>query len=123
MRGNFLRSFSFLLALLVAAISLPLPTLAKTACTAELRRTSRAVDKALDQHAAASGYAPESTAAKLSHQPTPATIARAEHRFDNWPNGSKAVEAVARARQADKSGDVQGCLDALREARTAISAP
>lgn len=123
MRGDFLRSCSFVLVLLVAAISLPPPTLAKTACTAELRRTSRAVDNALDQHAAASGYAPESTAAKLSHQPTPATIARAEHRFDSWPNGSKAVAAVARARQADKAGDVQGCLNALREARTAISAP
>jgi hypothetical protein len=118
-----LRGCSFVLVLLVAAISLPPPTLAKTACTAELRRTSRAVDKALDQHAAASGYAPESRAAKLSHQPTPATIAQAEHRFDNWPNGSEAVAAVTRARQADKAGDVQGCLDALHEARMAIGAP
>lgn len=122
MRGNLLRSCSFMSVLLVAAISLPLPTLAKTACSADLRRTSRAVDKALDQHASASPYAPELTFATMNRQPTPATIARAERKFDNWPNGSQAVAAVARARQADKAGDIQGCLNALREARMAISA-
>lgn len=122
MRVNFLRGCSFVSVLFIAAISLPLPTLAKTACSAELRRTGRAVDRALDQHASSSPYAPESTAAKLSHQPTPATIARAEHRFDNWPNGSEAIAAVARARQANKAGDIQGCLDALRKARMAIGA-
>jgi hypothetical protein len=122
MRANPLFVCSFAFALFVAAISLSRPVQAKTACSADLRRTSRAVDKALDQHAASSPYAPESKAAKLSHQPTPATIAQAEHRFDDWPNGSEAVAAVKRARQAEKAGDMQGCLDALREARMAIGA-
>jgi hypothetical protein len=119
---NLLCAFSFVSTLLVAAISLPQPTLAKTACSAELRRTSRAVDKALDRYASTAPYAPESTSAKLSHQPTPSTIARAERRFDDWPNGSEAVAAVQRAREANKAGDIAGCLDALRDARMAIGA-
>lgn len=122
MRENLFCACSLASALLIAAISLPLPTQAKTACSAELRRTRIAVNRALDQHASASPYAPESTFATMNRQPTPATIARAERRFDNWPNGGEAVAAVARARQANKAGDVQGCLDALREARIAIGA-
>jgi len=116
--------FPFLTAvsLLTASAFLPAAAAGKSACSADLRRTSRAVDRALDQHASTSPYAPESRAAKLGHQPTPATIAQAEHRFDNWPNGSEAVAAVKRARQANKAGDIQGCLDALREARMAIGA-
>jgi hypothetical protein len=115
--------FHFLAAMSLLAASASLPAAAgKTACSADLRRTSRAVDKAVDQHASTEPYAPESKSAKLSHQPTPSSIAQAEHRFDNWPNGSEAVAAVQRARQANKAGDIQGCLDALREARMAIGA-
>ena len=101
---------------------MPAAAAGKTACSAELRRTSRAVDKAIDRYASTRPYAPESKSAKLSRQPTPSSIARAEHRYDDWPNGSEAVAAVQRARQANKAGDIQGCLDALREARTAIGA-
>ncbi len=108
--------------LLAVSAFLPAASTGKTACSAELRRTSRAVDNALDQHASSGLFAPESTAAKLHHQPTPSTVARAERNFDGWPNGSEAVKAVQRARQANKMGDVQGCLNALREARTAIGA-
>jgi hypothetical protein len=116
--------FDFLIAvsLVTASASLPAAAIAKTACSADLSRTSRAVDKALDRYASTAPYAPESKAAKLNHQPTPSSIARAERRFDDWPNGSEAVAAVQRARQANKAGDIQGCLDALREARMAIGA-
>jgi hypothetical protein len=107
---------------LAAASSLTAPALAKSSCSAELHRTRVAVDNALAQHAAAAPFAPESTFAKLGYQPTPSTIARAESKFDNWPNGSQAVAALKRARQANKRGDAQGCLDALREARFAIGA-
>jgi hypothetical protein len=114
--------FVFLTAvsLVSASASLPAAAAGKTTCSAELRRTSRAVDRALDQYAARAPYAPESKSATLGHQPTPSTIARAERRFDDWPNGSEAVAAVQRARQANKTGDTQGCLDAIREARMAI---
>ena len=98
------------------------PAAAASSCSAELRRTTIAVNKALAQHAAAGPFAPESRSAKLSHQPTPSSIARAEGKFDDWPNGSEAVAALRRAREANKRGDAQGCLDALREARFAIGA-
>jgi len=107
---------------LAAVSSLTAPASARSSCSAELHRTQIAVDNALEQHAAAGPFAPESNSAKLNHQPTPSTIARAESKFDNWPNGSEAVAALRRARQANKRGDLQGCRDALREARAAIGA-
>jgi hypothetical protein len=87
-----------------------------------MHRTRITVNKALAQHAAAAPFAPESNSAKLGHQPTLSTIARAEGKFDDWPNGSEAVAALRRARLANKRGDSEGCLDALREARIAIGA-
>jgi hypothetical protein len=103
--------------------SSPVPaTAGKGSCAADLRRTSRAVDRALEREASSASYAPESRAAKLGRQPTPSSIARAERRFDDWSNGSEAVAAVKRARQASEAGDTQGCLDALRDARRAIGA-
>ncbi len=53
--------FDFLIAvsLVTASASLPAAAIAKTACSADLSRTSRAVDKALDQHASTAPYAPE----------------------------------------------------------------
>ena len=116
--------FRFLAAMSLVAVSASLPTVAigKTACSSDLHRTRIAVNKALAQHASTSPYAPESKSAKLSHQPTPSSIAQAESKFDSWPNGSEAVAAVQRAGQANKAGDIQGCLDALREARMAIGA-
>jgi hypothetical protein len=116
--------FVFLTAvsLVSASASLPAAAAGKTACSADLRRTTKAVDRALDRYAATAPFAPESKSATLNHQPTPSTIARAERRFDNWPNGSEAVAAVQRARQANEAGDIQGCLNALREARMAIGA-
>ncbi len=107
----------------VVAASFPVaPVAARSSCSAELQRTRIAVNKALAQHAAAGPFAPESKFAKLGHQPTPSTLAQAESKFDNWPNGSDAVAALQRARQASKAGDSQACLDALRDARTAIGA-
>ncbi len=119
---NQLHTNAFVLLILTstAAWFLAAPASAKSSCSAELRRTQIAVDRALDQHAAAAPFAPESKSAKLSHQPTPSTIARAENRFDHWPNGDVAIAALQRARQANKRGDLQGCREALREARTAI---
>jgi hypothetical protein len=116
------RAFVLLLLSLTAAPLLTAPASARSSCSAELRRTRIAVDNALEAHAGAGPFAPESKAAKLNHQPTPSSIARAENRFDHWPNGDEAVAALQRAREANKRRDTQGCLDALREARLAIGA-
>jgi hypothetical protein len=121
---NRIHTSAFVLLLLTstAASFVAAPASAKSSCSADLRRTQIAVDRALEQHAGASPSAPESRSAKLSHQPTPSTIARAENRFDHWPNGDVAVAALKRARQANKRGDLQGCREALGEAHTAIGA-
>jgi hypothetical protein len=107
---------------MAAASFLAAPAAAESLCSAELHRTRIAVNKALAQHAAAGPFAPESKSAKLSHQPTPSSIAQAEGKFEDWPNGSEAVAALRRAREANKRGDSEGCLNALREARFAIGA-
>jgi hypothetical protein len=120
-RSSALHMFAAM-SLLAVSIFLPTASFGKTACSAELARTRKAVDRAIDQHAASTPFAPESKSATLHHQPTPATVARAEHRFDDWPNGSEAVKAIQRARDANRAGDMQGCLDALHDARMAIGA-
>src|SRR5277367_1657801 len=112
---------SILLTLGTAAF-LAAPAAAGSSCSAEIHRTRTAVNNALAQHAAATPSAPESNFAKMHRQPTASSVARAEGKFDNWPNGSEAVAALRRARQANKRGDLQGCRDALREARAAIGA-
>jgi hypothetical protein len=124
MRVNpvYVRSLVSILLTIGAASLLAAPAAAASSCSAEMHRTRIAVDNALDQHAAAAPFAPESNFAKTRHQPTPSTIARAESKFDDWPNGSEAVAALRRARQANKRGDSEGCLDALREAHIAIGA-
>jgi hypothetical protein len=111
------KSFFFTVA---AAFFLAAPAAGESMCSAELYRTRIAVNAALAQHATAGPFAPESKAAKLSHQPTLSTIARAEEQFDKWPNGNQAVAALRRARLADERGDSERCLDALREANIAI---
>jgi hypothetical protein len=124
MRANpvFARSLVSILLTAAAACFLTAPAAAVSSCSAELHRTRIIVENALARHAAAGPFAPESNSAKLNHQPTPSSIARAEGKYDNWPNGSEAIAALRRARLANRQGDFESCLDALREARVAIGA-
>lgn len=94
-----------------------------TSCAANLDRTQIAIDAALVRHSSAVPSAPESTFAKLSRQPTPATIARAENEYGGWANGSKAIAALKRARAADAAGDAATYFSELRAARRAIAGP
>ena len=106
-----------------AAAGLLLPSSVSAAsCSAAIDRTQIAVDAALVQHSSAVPSAPESTSAKLSHQPTPATIAAAENEYGGWANGVKAIAALRRARTADAAGDASTCFAELHAARSAISA-
>ena len=124
MRLKSVYALSVLAIVLIAGVAClqAVPAVAQNSCSAEMRRTRAAVSSALAEHAAATFSAPESNAAKLHHQPTPGSIARAERRYDNWPNGNEAVAAMKRARHARSRGDTEGCLTALREARAAIGA-
>jgi hypothetical protein len=105
-----------------AAFVLPSPASA-TSCGPYLDRTQIAIDAALVKHANAVPSAPESVFAKLSHQPTPATIARAESEYGGWANGANAIAALKRARAADSAGDAKTCFLELRAARRAVAGP
>ena len=88
-------------------------------CAQEIEAVHAEVNSALESIAAAGPTAPESRAALLHHQPTPAAIARAEHELGE-NRGEQALAALARARKADRTGDATLCHSALVEARRAI---
>jgi hypothetical protein len=56
--------------------------------------------------------APETTAAKLGHQPTPASVARAESRAQ-----SRFTALLARAQALDAQGKHASCMRALTAAK------
>jgi hypothetical protein len=56
--------------------------------------------------------APQSVGAQLHHQPTPGSVAQAEHAA--IADGDAAIE---RARKADAAGDAAACAKALVEAK------
>ncbi len=54
----------------------------------------------------------QSVGAQLHHQPTPGSVAQAEH-----PANADGTAALDRARKADAAGDAAGCNQAAAEAR------
>lgn len=109
--------------LLIGAILLPGGEAEAGSCTRGISRMQARLDRALENRAAAGPFAPESAFATRSRQPTPATIAAAESRYDGWPAGGRAVAALARARRAEASGDARTCRAALRRVERTIARP
>jgi hypothetical protein len=62
------------------------------------------------------GSAPQSVGAQLRHQPTPASIARAERSAL-----SKVVRMLSRADAFDAAGDQRACRHALSKARLLVN--
>ena len=91
-------------------------------CSSEIERTQARFDARIEVVAGAGPSAPESSGALIHRQPTPDSIAAAETKLDELsPQMVKAVrEAMARARQADQSGDMHACEQALAEVQHAI---
>ena len=91
-------------------------------CSGEIDRTQARLDARLDAAAAAGPSAPESGAALRHQQPTPGSIAAAESRLGDLSAAAVAAmkAAMARAREADRAGDVSACEQALAEVRRAI---
>jgi len=88
-------------------------------CAREIAVVQAAVDSALELVASAGPTRAESRAARLHHQPTPAAIARAEQER-GLNRGEQALQALERARAADRAGDLALCRSALAEARRAM---
>jgi hypothetical protein len=90
-------------------------------CTSEIDRMQAMVDARIEKIAKGGRFGEESVAAKLRHQPTPGSIAAAEAALGESKTMEQAVEALARAREADRAGDKRACDQALAEAEREIS--
>jgi hypothetical protein len=86
-------------------------------CSAEIDAMQHRIDAALEAKAAAGPAGKEGTAAGLSHQPTPQSLAAAEEKLGDIPAATVDAirQAIARARTADSAGDKSACEAALAE--------
>jgi hypothetical protein len=89
-------------------------------CGHSIDRVQAQVDAVIDERAGSGPWAPESINALRGHQPTPRSIARAEEALGGGPGLKSALNALGRARDADRSADVTLCNDELNEARRAL---
>jgi hypothetical protein len=64
---------------------------------------------------------PESRAARLHHQPTAQSVARAQADLRGRYDTKAATAALARARDADQAADAARCARVLDEARRALA--
>jgi hypothetical protein len=108
------------LALSVAALALSTASGYGGPCSRAIDRAQIQVDANIAATPKAGKSAPESRAARLHHQPTPASIAAAESKLNEGSGGEAALAALARAREADRTNDAPACGRALAEVRRAI---
>ncbi|MGH6819037.1 MAG: hypothetical protein ACREC1_09730, partial [Methylovirgula sp.] len=80
-----------------------------------------AVDARIDAIARSGPESAETRAARMHDEPTPASIAAAEHRLHESEGATRALAALVQARKANRAGKESACERALREARTAIA--
>ncbi|MGB7126306.1 MAG: hypothetical protein WBD42_05685 [Methylovirgula sp.] len=90
-------------------------------CGAEIDKVQAAVDARIDAIAGSGHEGAETRAARMHRQPTPASIAAAEHRLHESEGATRALAALVRARKAARGGQESACKHALREARAAIA--
>jgi hypothetical protein len=84
-------------------------------CSSQIDVMQARVDAKLEAKAAAGPTAKEGVSATMNMQPTPASIAAAEEKLgDISPKKVQAIKrGMARARVADKVGDLRACRKAL----------
>lgn len=70
----------------------------------------------MQDHPGAVGTAPQSVGAQLEHQPTPASVASAEHSAK-----AQIAAVVAEAKTFDADGKQNECLEALAKAKLLFS--
>ena len=88
-------------------------------CSQAIDNTQAKFDAKLGAQAAVGPTAPESHAATAHHQPTPDSIAGAEEKLGVLSDERVAAftEALGRAREADRVGDLSTCERALNQAQ------
>ncbi|MBR0956530.1 hypothetical protein [Bradyrhizobium japonicum] len=83
-------------------------------CEKSIGRVQAQLDAAIEKNAGAHGWGPESLDALRGHQPTPRSLARAEGQ--SGVHLQLALDALDRARAADRSHDIATCRRELSEA-------
>jgi hypothetical protein len=91
-------------------------------CSNQVDAMQARIDAKLEAKAAAGPTAKQGVAAGMSMQPTPASIAAAEEKLGEIsPKKIQAIKrGMARARVADKVGDLRACRKALAAVQRAI---
>ncbi|MDA9426482.1 MULTISPECIES: hypothetical protein [Bradyrhizobium] len=83
-------------------------------CEDSIGRVQAQLDAAIEKNAGAHGWGPESLDALRGYQPTPRSLAQAEGA--SGAHLRLALDALDRARAADRSGDIAGCRRELSRA-------
>jgi len=88
-------------------------------CSPEITQVQEQIDASMQAKASGVTTLPESTAAKMHHQPTASSMAAAEVEAGQLsPEEFTAVKAAtARAREADGAGDRSACEQALADVK------
>jgi hypothetical protein len=89
-------------------------------CTNAIDRIQVQADAAIEAQAESGPSVRESGSALLNHQPTPGSIAKAEEAAGEGAGPARAVAALARAREADRAGNLAACENELHQARQAL---
>ena len=94
-------------------------------CSPEITQVQEQIDASMQAKASGVTTLPESTAAKMHHQPTASSMAAAEVEAGQLsPEESTAVkQAIVRAREADAAGDRSACEQALADVRRLLGSP
>ncbi|WP_082905473.1 hypothetical protein [Bradyrhizobium centrolobii] len=87
-------------------------------CMSAIARTQAQLDLAIEHNAGSHGWQRESLNALRSYQPTPRSLAAAEH--GNGPDFTDALDSLDRARAADRIGDTAACSRELAHARAVL---
>ena len=105
---------------IAALLCVASPTYAGS-CAPSIASVQAKVDAAIEKRAGADKWKRESRDAKLSHQPTPFSLAATEG--ERGSELKAALESLDRARAADRAGDVAGCRRELASAKAVLQRP
>ena len=108
-------------AIIAAALIVVASSAQASPCAAEIDKVQARIDAKIDAIAGNGRAGVETRAARLHHQPTPASIAAAEQRLHESAGTKRALAALTRARKADRAGQAGACEKDLAAARAAIA--
>jgi hypothetical protein len=108
----------FYVAVIILLMAAP-PTYAGP-CQGSIDRVQAQVDAVIEKRAGSGPWAPESVDARRNYQPTPRSLAKAEETLGTGAGLQNALNALGRARDADRSADITRCNNELNEARRAL---